>query len=71
MNLYQLYNRDGDEAGLYLSRNNDDLSIIQKVFDDAFESSRDEDDVQDAVDELLEEQGIERVFVDEITTNVI
>ena len=72
MAIVQLLNVDGDPAGLYEF---DDQQYpwqeaCRKV-EAALDLNRGEDSPQEAADELLENQGIRRVFASEATTDVI
>lgn len=77
MKTYQLQGIDGDNIGLYITKKELPLESIQQLFDDAFKLAKSKEDkgeeihIHDEVDAYLESRGIERVFADEITTEIL
>ena len=72
--IVQLTNAEGDHIGLYAT-DRDDIENFQSVFDlnvaAAEHTSETEDDVDisEQLDELLHEDGFDRVYAEEVTTD--
>lgn len=67
MRIIQLLNTHNENVDLY-STNRDDLDQIHKDFDECLKLAEGD---QNEADELLSERGIDRVFVDEVTTELL
>ena len=72
--IFQISNCDGEPAGLYVANipleemeNEEIVELIENTFADC----RNEEEVQEAVDEILEKENIFRVFAEEVNTDVI
>ena len=63
MRLIQVYDINGGELGLYETKRQDDLEVIEKEIQLAFEQN-DYDQVN--ADFSLEKNGLTRTFVDEV-----
>lgn len=74
MKIVQLIGADGQNIGLYTTDKDYSLKTIQILFDGALNLSKsmnDEIDVQETADSFLNYHGITRVFVEEVTTEIL
>ena len=72
MNLLQIYDQEGEEYGLFTAQTDKDQQpIIDTCWEKALKKEENEeaDNCYDVFEELLEEQGIERIFVEEYNIN--
>lgn len=72
--IVQLTNAEGDHIGLYAT-DRDDVENFQSVFDQDIAAAQhtadtEEDvDLSEQMDDLLHEDGFDRVYADEVTTD--
>ena len=72
--IIQLTNAEGEHIGLYAT-DRDDVENFQGIFDQDIAAAKytadteDDVDLSEQVDDLLSEDGFQRVYAEEVTTN--